>query len=156
MKTGMMKLEMVGVAALAILATTLPAQAADGTWTNAAGGTWATAGNWQGSVLPDTGNANLTMTGVNYAVNYDAAAPAVSNLVVSNKAPYQTAMVVSAPLTNIGSGTITLDVGARVSVTNNGAWTATGNSTGTRVMTIKNGAEPVSYTHLTLPTNREV
>jgi hypothetical protein len=91
-----------------------------------AGGSWGASGNWQGSQLPDNGHANLTLTGVTYTVTYDAVAPAISNLVVSNKAPYRTALVISSTLTNLGGAAIRIKDGATVTVTNGGLWTYVG------------------------------
>jgi hypothetical protein len=98
------------------------AQAADGTWTNAAGGTWGTAGNWIGGVIPDNGHASLTLTGVTYTVAYDAAGPAISNLLVRNTAGSETRLVMSAPFSHVG-GNIVLSTGAVIQATNNAVWT---------------------------------
>lgn len=126
----------------AILAVGATAQAADGTWTNVAGGPWGTAGNWQGSVLPDNGHANLTLTSGSYAVAYDAAGPAISNLFVGNRAGNRTTLTLSAPLAHTG-GYINLS-NATVYVTNNAVWTYPGiNSTADRLMDIGYGSEVV-------------
>ena len=46
-------LGLVLLAILGLVMTCGTAQAADGTWTNAAGGTWSTSGNWSGDVVAD-------------------------------------------------------------------------------------------------------
>jgi hypothetical protein len=109
----------------AVLMMVSAAQAAEGTWTNAAGGTWGTAGNWKDGVIPDNGHANLTLTGVTYTVAYDAAGPAISNLIVRNKAGSQTTLNLSAPFSHAG-GFVVLSTGAVVTVTNNAVWTYRG------------------------------
>lgn len=99
--------------------------AGDGTWSNAAGGLWGDAGNWAGANLPDNGHANLILSGVSYAVEYNAAGPAISNLVVRNSAGSETRLVMSAPFSHMGGG-IVLSTGAVVQATNNAVWTYRG------------------------------
>lgn len=128
---------------LGLAAASAPAQTI---WTQAVSGSWSDATMWSAGVPSNTA-ALLTATGASYAVQYGSAQPAITNLTLSNSAPYRTELIVSAPLTNLGGSAIRLRAGANVTITNGGLWMYDGTNAvtdrGESMLSIRDGAELV-------------